>query len=513
MNVNDCSFTSNSATAGAILTKATGTSTVTDSTFTNNKAYGGGGAIYNDAIDAENDAGSLNVSNSIFAGNSAGQGGAISSTGNDINSSSSDKFGSLTINNSVFNDNSLVSTNNIQSDGGAICSNTEPCTVTNSVFTGNAADYQGGAIYAGPLGILTVTKNNFSDNKATDDGGAILDDGIKLNVNNCIFTSNSASAAGAIYNTGTSTVTGSTFTSNKATYGGAAYNFGNLIVTDSTFNINSAYSLGGAIVNVGTAVVKFNRIVGNTAKTYGNAIYNENGKVNATLNWWGSNSLSNLSKQISDNNNGAVLLYNPWIVLTITASPTTVSVGGTSTITADFLHDSNGVYHNPASVVPYTGTANFKTTKGTIKNVNYVNGKAMSKLTNLTTPGVANISCVGQTSVTTVTVKGVQIVVTKINPGNGAINVPINEKITVTFSDPNGLSLKEGSGYSSISVKNSNGFKPLIRTSFIGKTLTITRIGNYAPGNEFIITIPANAIVDTSGNGLATAYTSSFTTV
>jgi hypothetical protein len=205
---------------------------------------------------------------------------------------------------------------------------------------------------------------------------------------------------------GTCTVNGSTFNDNTAMVGGGAIFNGYasiLEVTNSTIIDNKA-KYGGALDNVGAATLHFNRIVGNTA-TYGNAIYNDGGKVHAITNWWGSNIESNVAKQIS-NNYGGTVTYNPWIILTLTSSPTTVSVGGTSTITADFLHDSNGVYENPANgLVPYTGYANFKTTKGTITNIKYVNGKATSKLTNLTTPGVATISCVGQTPVTEVTVK------------------------------------------------------------------------------------------------------------
>jgi hypothetical protein len=62
------------------------------------------------------------------------------------------------------------------------------------------------------------------------------------------------------------------------------------------------------------------------------------------------------------------------------------------------------------------------------------------------------------------------------------MNVPINQVIKMTFSEPNDLALKEGSAYSSISVKNSNGSVPQISTSFSGNTLTITHSGTYTRG-------------------------------
>ncbi len=75
-----------------------------------------------------------------------------------------------------------------------------------------------------------------------------------------------------------------------------------------------------------------------------------------------------------------------------TLAPANVSIGGTSTITADLLHDSDGFYHNPANgVVPYNGSANFvATTFGTITNVTqFSNGVATATLTNLNVAGNA----------------------------------------------------------------------------------------------------------------------------
>jgi predicted outer membrane repeat protein len=368
LTIKDCTFNNNTATnsGGAIYND--GALIVTGCTFKGNTATGAnavGGAIYNRPF-------TFNVTGSTFTGNSANyEGGAIFNHGGDVN---------------------------------------QPVEISGNTFVGNKAFY-GGAIYNDDDSNMTVTNSNFKDNTHNGTGGAIYNNGNNLKITGSTFTGNQADdGAGAIYNSDFSalTVTRSTFTNNNAGGGGGAImNNGNLTVTSSTLYNNSVAGTngeGGAIFNVGNAKIHFNRIVGNTA-SQGNAIYNfDSGKMNAILNWWGSNSQSKVAKQIV--NKGVSLTYNPWIILTISANPTTVIVGGTSTITADFLHDSNGVYHNPAGgVVPYTGYANFKTTKGTITNVKYVNGKATSKLTNLTTPGVANISCVGQTPVTEVTVK------------------------------------------------------------------------------------------------------------
>lgn len=332
--------------------------------------------------------------------------------------------------------NLIIENGSENGDGGGI-ENSGNLTLNDCVVKNNFANFAGAIVSWGPL---TLNGCNFTDNTAYIDGGAICCSNTLI-VKDCIFSNNKANGrgAGAIWNDGKSNITGSTFTNNNAAggNGGAIYNYettltlngcnftgntatdgggaianseGTLTLTDNTFASNTATGgYGGAIFTyalynyITTATLHFNRIVGNTAK-YGNAIYNNVGKVDATLNWWGCNTKASVEKQIS-NNNGGTVTYDPWIVLSISANPTKVIIGGHSTITADLLHDSNGTYHNPANgVVLYTGYGNFKTNKGTITNVKFVNGKAVATLTNLTTTGTATISATvdNQTVITTV---------------------------------------------------------------------------------------------------------------
>ena len=145
------------------------------------------------------------------------------------------------------------------------------------------------------------------------------------------------------------------------------------------------------LYNNANTTIQFNRITGNTA-TQGNQIYNDqNGTINATLNWWGTNTPNTNRNDII--NNDGTCTYNPWIILTIKANPTTINTGGNSTITADLLHDNNGRYHDPANgLVPYNGLVNFSTTLGTINNSNMINGIAQSTLNAGTNLGTANIT-------------------------------------------------------------------------------------------------------------------------
>ncbi len=355
-------LTNTTTTRGAILNH--GTLTVNNSTFTNNNPpqnlQSQGSVIYSD--------GTLTVNNSTFTNNTATYGGVIYSYS-----------GTLIVNNSTF-------TNNTASYGGAI-SSYDTLAVNNSTFTNNTAGY-GGAIYT-TSDTLLVNNSTFTNNTANfGSGGAILCSHT-LTVNNCTFTNNAAiTYGGAIKsNQGPMTVNNSTFTNNSATYGGAILSSGNLIVNNNIFTNNSASSYGGAIVNYGTAVVNFNRITGSTTSS-SSAIYNSSGTLDARYNWWGSNT------NPSANINGTGVTYSPWIVLTVTSNPTTIDVNGKSTITADLLQDSDGVYHDPVNGhVPDGLNVTFNCdTKGTVNPIisTITNGTTNTTFTGLQ-PGVSQV--------------------------------------------------------------------------------------------------------------------------
>jgi hypothetical protein len=81
-----------------------------------------------------------------------------------------------------------------------------------------------------------------------------------LTIQNAASTGN----GGAIYNSGTLTVSNSTFSDSSGTNGGAIFNIGALEVTNSTFSGNSA-TFGGGIFNANAlALTLTNTIVDNT---------------------------------------------------------------------------------------------------------------------------------------------------------------------------------------------------------------------------------------------------------
>ncbi|MDD3753798.1 MAG: right-handed parallel beta-helix repeat-containing protein [Methanobacterium sp.] len=386
--VSDSTFTENTAQyeGGAIYNNG-GTVTVNGSTFTENTVTGSGGAITN--YD-----GSLTVNDSAFIENSAtgsdGLGSAIYSNSdltitNCTFTENTARWGAIfngsnmTVNNSTFTNNTAKGWSG---NGGAI-HNTGDANVNGSTFNNNKAIGTdelgtGGAIYN--WGTLTVIGSNFIENTATDFGGAIYNYGGALTVTDSTFTENTAqNGGGAIYSYyGTLAVSDSTFTGNTVTTAGGAISNtgGTLTVTSSTFTNNSALN-GGAIFNYGTGYVNFCRIVENTA-TNGKAIYNYGGNVDATNNWWGSNE-PNFSSLIY----GGSVTFDPWIVLTVTADPTTVNNGSTSQVAADLNHNSAGEDISSQGHVPDGIPIVFTATQGTINPASetLLDGSAASTFT------------------------------------------------------------------------------------------------------------------------------------
>ncbi len=295
----------------------------------------------------------VTIGNLTFTNGSGYRGGAIYN------------HGDLTVENCTFTNNTATSLEQTGGGGGAICNFADEgpitTTVTNCTFNFNNA-MRGSAImnYCGITDhyiISTVTNCNFTNNTAQGMGTIynLADNGyVNSTVTNCTFTNNTATNQGGCIanycgNSGsiTSTAMNSTFNSNHANYGGAIAlwlngGFINFIATSCTFTRNTA-NYGGAIYSTiwqGGSVnstAHFNSFVGNIASA-GSAICREKGSVNATLNWWGTNvdptTVTNLISGIVD--------VNPWVILTVNATPSTINNGETSAITTDFNHINGG---------------------------------------------------------------------------------------------------------------------------------------------------------------------------
>jgi hypothetical protein len=196
-----------SANGGGVNVDKGGTLTINNSTLSGNSSTYNGGAIDN--------GGTLTISNSTLSGNTANQGGAIDNAGAGAN---------LTISGCTLSGN-----------GGLLCS-------------------YGGAIRNENGGNLSISNSTLSGNSAPGaDGGAIFSlGGSTVTLTDCTLSSNTAYDGGAVYNMGTTTVSGCTLSGNFANdLGGAIYNFGNyygagvLTVNNSVFSSNSPDNIFG----------------------------------------------------------------------------------------------------------------------------------------------------------------------------------------------------------------------------------------------------------------------------
>lgn len=313
--------------------------TITNSSFTGNKASVGG-AIFND--------GQISITGTKFDNNIANSvGGALSST--------TTQTASTNISNSVFTNNHSVY------DGGAI-GNYSGLKLENCLFEGNTAQLAfdvekgtwttpvtdntavgGGAISLGAVSTSSVDSirgTTFKNNTSGTNGGAIAtrqakdanNSAAKLDIA-ATFIGNKAQQGGAIYNSfytdnGLSkgagvTVTG-TFSGNEATGKGvdkADKKGGIMTITDATFDGNKA-DFGGAIFNTGTLTINGGSFEGNTATKAAGAIYNaadatltvdgvtfannSSAKAGAINSMAGKNNSTTTIKNSKFNNNSAV---------------------------------------------------------------------------------------------------------------------------------------------------------------------------------------------------------------
>ena len=140
----------------------------------------------------------------------------------------------------------------------------------------NNSSYSGGAIYNQADGKIDIRKSKFNDNNAQVIGGAIANYG-KINVNESIFTKNTANSGGAINNQSDSHIDlcNCEFNENNSQQsGGAIANWGKFSSEESSFTKNTANQDGGAIGNVGEMIISYAQFNENHAEKNAGAIIN-----------------------------------------------------------------------------------------------------------------------------------------------------------------------------------------------------------------------------------------------
>ena len=309
LTIKNSSFANNKAGLGGGAIINSGNTTISKTSFRGNNAKSGGAVINGGTQETQ---GVLNISESTFEANTAEYGGAVANDAYgtienlsaDFSNNSATKAGGAVYNlgsiktiGGSFTANKATGEN---ASGGAIA-NVGTIEEINSNFESNSSDGIGGAIVN--TGIINSISGKFKNNTAKTGGGAIVTSDVTSESNtstanlkeikNSEFTGNSAtgedSAGGAILANQTVnklTVNSSKFNSNKADMGGAIGNSGLLDVANSSFTDNSAKD-GGAIGNSGTMNISGSSFSGNTAER-GGAIANY-GTMNINSSTFSSN--------------------------------------------------------------------------------------------------------------------------------------------------------------------------------------------------------------------------------
>ncbi len=330
--------------------------------------------------------------------------------------------------------------------GGAI-SNWGNLTLLNCTLANNTASANGGAIESRNSGFsiggsdpsnvqLIVINSTFINNAASQskgEGGAIIFEYGILNINNSTFISNSATDSGAVLGSNANIkLVNTKFINNTAVNDGGAIRIllSTADINGCTFNGNTATNgVGGAVCGIlaTNITIHYNWLYGDNANT-GAEIYSDNGNMNATLNWWGSNS-----------DRGAWIynaLYDPWIIVKANATPNTVVNYGTSTINTNLWYDSNDKYiYGSDYNLPYIPAQFYrnsvKTTEFTIHN-----GSANTILNFAAlTSGVARITdMVGEEQVTVSILLKDTIPTVTVNKKGGLYNT--SQLINFVLSEP-----------------------------------------------------------------------------
>ncbi len=263
--------------------------------------------------------------------------------GGGVNFDSFAANGTFSIIGSTISGNKTTSTASVDKNGGGInlFADQHSVNITNSTISGNTSAGQGGGVLVRHTngGAITFSGTTISGNTASSRGGgvsninlggsslAILNDSaIVNNVSQGTVVSTESRGGGILIFTGSPTIT---TTITEVTFAGNQANTG-------------TFQGGGAIGAIaGTVNASFNRIAGNLAGTGGGSgVHNAGATINGANNWWGCNAGPGSAPCDRSINTSGTLTTAPQLTLRHAASPATIVVGQTSTLTADFLQNS-----------------------------------------------------------------------------------------------------------------------------------------------------------------------------
>lgn len=355
------SITNNSITgAGLIGINANGTTPTVSNNFVSNKTTGisapGAATITNNEVTTNitgiNAGGTSSVSGNNAHSNTTGigitTGSAATVSGNTIDSngtglttggSNGVHITGNTISNNTLSgiNNVIIATSNLTIDGNTFANNANQNIFLNLVTT---------------FSIINNTALNSPGNLAS----LALSSGGTISGNNY---STSASVSGIVVNGPVSDVN----------------------ITSNTFNggtslLHLINLTGGAGTRSSNFTVHYNRSINHTGSainidTNGSGAYN-GATLDAENNWWGCNTVPVAPDPVCDLDNipaGAqgptIVDYDPWLTLTLTATPPAMVTGFTSALVANTTINSDGVDVSPNSIPNGTSIA-FGATNGSV---------------------------------------------------------------------------------------------------------------------------------------------------
>lgn len=349
---------SGNANGGAVYN--TGTFNLADNkTFFGNRAGYAGGAIYNE--------GQITALNgTIFQNNISQIGGAINNDDGTENSGKRGNIGSIA-------DASF--SGNISSAGGAIRNQGDIGSIQNTNFNKNMSS-DGGAIWNGTSGIISEISDSFFTNNTSvtgeqKQGGAITNYNQIEKIADTVFSGNRAAEnGGAIFNAESASISfygNNTFSNNFAKSGANdIHNLGTITFVDGVTSLNGGISGDtgvlnlneGATLDIGTAVIEQEtlNINGNInaslinsssyGKLHGNLVAGENSSLTLSIGTVGNYSMF-------DNNIGNMKLVYNENLYTVTATDSGVIV---KTISVEDIAKANNISYLAAGTL--SGLAN-----------------------------------------------------------------------------------------------------------------------------------------------------------